>query len=190
MAEQTTLTLELRGGNLELFEARDHEILVEGPAGTGKTRTILELLNRLCHAYPKLRCLITRRYSTTLTTTCLVTLRDKVLHPLDGVHYFGGSKEKPAAFTYPNGSTIVVGGMDNPNLVLSSEYDIIYVNEATELSLEAWETLQGRARPPGVLKNQRIIGDCNPSSRLHWLNRRCDAGTTRRITTKLQDNPA
>ena len=188
--DEVVLDLELRGGNRELWMAREHEILVEGPAGTGKTRTILELINLLCGTIPKTRALIVRRYAVTLTSTTLVTLRDKVLHPLDGVTFFGGSKDRAAAFTYPNGSTITVGGMDNPSLILSSEYDIIYWNEATEGTEEAWETLQGRARPPGALKAQRLIGDCNPSSKLHWLNKRCDAGRTRRIVTRLTDNPA
>ncbi len=189
MAE-SVVALNLRGGNKVAFDARDKEILVEGPAGTGKTRTILELLNGLAHKYPGLRALIVRKHQVTLTTTCLVTLNNKVLRPDDGVVYFGGNKSEPAAYRYPNGSTIVVGGMDNPDKVLSSEYDIAYVNEATELTLEDWETLTTRVRPPGVLSAQRVIGDCNPSSERHWLNRRCNEGKMRRVKTRIQDNPA
>ena len=44
---EVVLRLKLRGGNLELYNARDPEVLAEGPAGTGKTRTALELINDL-----------------------------------------------------------------------------------------------------------------------------------------------
>lgn len=189
-AAEIVRPFKLRGGCDEAYYAREPEILVEGPAGTGKTRTILELLNNLAHSFPGLRACIVRKHQVTLTTTCLVTFNDKVLTPNDGVVFFGGSKAEPAAYRYPNGSTITVGGMDNPDKVLSSEYDIVYVNEATELTLEDWETLTTRVRPPGALKYQRIIGDCNPSHDKHWLLKRCMEGTTRRIRTFLQDNPA
>jgi hypothetical protein len=178
-----------RGGNLQLMRSREKEILAEGPAGTGKTRTALELVHLLARTYPKLRALITRKHQVTLTSTALVTFNEKVLHPVDGVAFFGGNKDEPAAYRYGNGSRIVVGGMDNASKILSSEYDIIYVNEATELSEEDWETLTTRLRN-GVLKHMRIIGDCNPAHSRHWLNRRCQQGKTQRIRTRLEDNPA
>lgn len=186
---ETVIDFKVRGGNREFWRARDREILVEGPAGTGKTRTILELLNDLCIHFPGMRALIVRKHQVTLTTTCLVTFNTKVIHNGDGVKFFGGSKDEPAAYQYANGSRIVVGGMDNPDKVLSSEYDFIYANEATELSLEEWETLTSRLRN-GVLEHMRIVADCNPASEKHWLNRRCTDGKTRRIRTFLEDNPA
>lgn len=186
---QEVLTFTVRGGNRALWESRDKEIVAEGPSGTGKTRTILELIHRSCHKYPKLRVLIVRKYGATLTNTCLVTYREKVLRKQDGVTFFGGSKDKPAAFTYPNGSTIVVGGMDDPDKVLSAEYDLIYENEGTELNEESHETLLTRLRN-GVLPNMRIIADCNPTAAKNWLHQRCDRGQARVIYSRLTDNPA
>ena len=185
---EQVVTFELRGGNRLIFEARDPEILVEGMAGTGKTRTILELINALCHRFPGMRAVIVRKVRDTLATTALVTFEKKVLRPGDGVVFFGGSKHEPAAYRYPNGSQINVGGMDNAEKILSSEYDLVYPNEAPELSIEDWETLMSRLRN-GVLPNPRIIGDCNPTFGAHWLNKRCEAGVTRRIVTRLEDNP-
>lgn len=182
-------TFKLRGGNKDLFEARDKEVVAEGPSGTGKTRTILELINLLCHKYPGLRVLIVRKHAVTLTNTCLVTLNEKVLKPQDGVKFFGGSTSKPAAYVYPNGSSIVVGGMDDPDKVLSAEYDLIYANEATELTEESWETLLTRLRN-GVLPNMRIIADCNPTAAKNWLHQRCDRGDAKVIYSRLTDNPA
>ena len=191
-APEVTLTLELRGGNRELFAARDPEILAEGPAGTGKTRTILEMINLICHKYPGVRWLFLRKHAVTLTTTALVTFDTKVLHNGDRVRFFGGNQHEPSMYRYPNGSVIVVGGMGNANereKILSSEYDGIYCNEATELTLDDWETLSTRLRN-GVLPNPRIIGDCNPTYGTHWLMQRTDAGQTRLIRSQLADNPA
>lgn len=186
--EVLTPVFKLRGGNLELYTAREKELVAEGPSGTGKTRTILELINALCHKYPGLRVAIVRKHGVTLTNTCLVTFNEKVLHKLDGVSFFGGNKYEPASYRYPNGSRIIVGGMDDPDKVLSSEYDLIYWNEATEGSEEAWETLLTRLRN-GVLTHMRIIGDCNPTASKNWLHQRCDKGQARAIFTTHRDNP-
>ncbi len=177
-----------------LWEAREREVLVEGPRGTGKTRTILELINALCRAYAGLSVLIVRKYQKTLATTCLKTLNEQVLHDGDGVTFFGGSDNEPAAYRYPNGSRIVVGGMDNPEKVKSSEYDLIYENESTELTEDDHESLLPLLRHlvlgHRLIESQRILADCNPANLGHWLNQRCESGSMRRIRTTLKDNPA
>lgn len=187
--QQEVRQLKLRAGNYDAYHADEPEVLVEGPAGTGKTRTVLERFNNTCHSHPGARLLIMRKHAVTLGSTCLATLRDKVLTPYDQVKFFGGNDERPAAYEYRNGSSIVVAGMDDPGKTLSSEYDKIFVNEATELTLEDWETLKRplRKRTPGV--TQQLIGDCNPSHDKHWLLIRCLEGRTRRIKTYLRDNP-
>mgnify|MGYP001562253384 CR=1 FL=1 len=194
MTTEVVRTLKLRGGNRELWAARDRELLVEGPRGTGKTRTILELINDLCQAFPGLVVLIVRKYQRTLASTCLRTLNEQVLHNGDGVSFFGGSADEPASYRYRNGSRIVVGGMDNADKVKSSEYSLVYANEVTELTEDDWESLLPLLRQlrdgERPIEAQRIIGDCNPADSGHWLNRRCEAGKTRRIRTTLRDNPA
>src|SRR3990167_2955196 len=194
LSAEVVLSLELRGGNREFWIAREREILVEGPRGTGKTRTILELLNALCQTFPGLAVLIVRKYQRTLSTTCLRTLNEQVLHNGDGVSTFGGNDNEPSGYRYRNGSRIVVGGMDNADKVKSSEYDIIYCNEATEITEDDWESLLPLARHQidgkRVISNQRIIGDCNPANSGHWINQRCERGVTKRIKTTLKDNPS
>ena len=155
---------------------------------TGKTFAILTFIHLLCLQYPNLKVLIIRKFQNSLTTSCLDTFNRKVLHPADPVKFYGGSKSEAAAYRYNNGSRIIVGGMDDPDKVLSSEYDFIYVNEVTELTEEDYETLTTRLRN-GVLPKMRIVSDCNPSHDRHWVNLRCIAGTCRRIVTRLEDNP-
>ena len=170
-----------------LFTALDPEILVDGPAGTGKTYAVCHLIHAACLEFPGVRVLMCRKTLTSLTASALVTFQEKV-QPA-AAEFFGGSSAEPASFRYDNGSRIVVGGMDNPSKILSSEYDLIYVNEATELTEEDWETLTTRLRN-GVLKHPRIIGDCNPTYDRHWLLQRVLRGATRRIRSTHADNPS
>lgn len=182
-----------RGAAAQMMTCHDREQLLEGPAGSGKTRPILELFHLFATNYPGFRGLITRKVGATLATSTLVTFRRNVLKPQDRVRFFGGSKDRPAAFQYPNGSEIVVGGLDvgadgQQSKVLSNEYDAIYPNEAVELTLEDWETLTTRLRP-FVLKHPRLIGDTNPAAGKHWLNKRCEEGKVTRFRSRLEDNP-
>jgi hypothetical protein len=179
---------EPKGAILDLFNARDPEILVVGPAGTGKTYGVLQLIHLLCLNHPGMRALICRKTLVSLTGTALTTLREKVLTPDDPVKFFGGSHAEPASFRYANGSRIVVGGMDSPSKILSSEYDLAYVNEATECSEEDIETLTTRLRN-GVLRYPRLLMDCNPSYERHHLLKRCQRGQTRMIKSTHTDNP-
>ncbi len=186
--------LDLRGGNWLFWNARDREILLEGPRGTGKTRTVLELMDALSRKFAGFSALIVRKYQRTLTSTCLTTFNQQVLPGRGGVSFFGGSESEPASYRYRNGSRITLGGMDNPEKVKSSEYDFVFENEGTELSEDEHESLlpllRHQVNGQRLIENQRIVTDCNPANSGHWLNQRCERGQTRRIVTRLQDNPA
>lgn len=186
--KELILKLEFRGGNREFAECLEPEVLLEGGSGTGKTYTILTVGHTICTNYPGTKGLIVRKYQVNLTSTCLDTFNNEVLHPADGVKFFGGSKNEAAGYRYPNGSRITVGGMDDPDKILSSQYDWIYFNEATEGTLDDWEKLTTRLRA-GHIRIMQIWGDCNPVHDRHWLNLRCLEGLTHRIRTVLEDNP-
>lgn len=194
---ETVIRLELRGGNEEAWFAREPEVLLEGPRGTGKTLTILHLINQIMHHFPGCQWLITRKYAVTLASTCLKTFNEQVLRPGDGTRFFGGSPDEPASYRYMNGSRITVGGLDNPKArekMLSAEYDGAYINEITELTeddLVAIKATLRHAKPDGtpIIEHRRVLSDCNPARRAHWVNQRCERGLMRRIKTRLQDNP-
>lgn len=186
---QTEVTVETRGAGALLFEHRDKEVLLSGPAGTGKTVAALWKLHLAALKYPGMRALMARKVGTALAASALVSFQQHVLGSGNfGVKFFGGSKIKPGQFEYPNGSVIVVGGMDNPDKIMSSEYDICYVNEATELDEADWESITSRLRF-GRMPYQQVFGDCNPSYPSHWLKRRCTAGKTVELPSKHEDNP-
>lgn len=184
-----TLSYEPSGAAAELFRRRDPEVLLSGPAGTGKSRACLEKLHLLCaHRYPGMRALMVRKTHVSLTSTTLVTYAEKVRPDLDGVKFFGGSAKEPPQYRYPNGSRVVVGGLDKPRKIMSSEYDLVYVPEATDLSVTDWESLTTRLRN-GVMPYQQLIADCNPDAPTHWLKQRVDRGTTAMLESRHEDNP-
>jgi len=180
-----------RGSAAEIFRARDAEVLMSGPAGTGKSRACLEKLNIQALKYPGMRGAIVRKTQVSLGSTALKTWRNDVVRELlasGEIYFYGGSAEEPPQYRYRNGSTIMVIGMDKPTRILSSEYDTIYVQEAIELTVTDWEAITTRLRN-GVIPYQQLIADCNPDFPSHWLKKRCDVGTTRMINCRHEDNP-
>lgn len=189
-----------RGAAARLFECRKKEVLLAGPAGTGKSLACLEKLHMAMLVNPGAKGLIVRRTLASLGGTALATWRKFVVtEALETglVQFYGGSQEEPAQYRYFNrpgggiGSVVVIGGMDmNKSLkVMSAEYDMIYVQEATELTVTDWEALTSRLRN-WVISYQQLIADCNPSGPTHWLRMRADAGITTMMESRHEDNPA
>lgn len=178
---------ELRGGSLALISNRDIEVCLDGPAGTGKTFGALFKIHALLTYYPTAKALVARKTNTALAGSALATYRD-LLDPREDVRYFGGNKVKPAAFEYPNGSVMIVNGLDKPDKVKSWEFDIAYINEATECELEDIEFVRSRLRHDAIGYNQLIM-DVNPGPPTHWLNQRMNMGITKRLLSRHKDNP-
>ena len=140
---------------------------------------------------PGMRGLICRKTATSLGSTALVTFREFVAkEALDSgeMKFYGGSQQEAASYRYGNGSTIVIGGMDKATRIMSSEYDAIYVQEATELVEDDWEALTTRLRN-GKVSFQQLMADCNPGPPGHWLNQRCKRGACQMILCQHEDNP-
>jgi phage terminase large subunit len=180
-----------RGAAATIFSARDPEVLVSGPSGTGKSRACLEKMHMMALKNPGMRGLICRKTATSLSSTALVTWKRFVIpeaQTVGEVWFYGGSAEEPPQYKYKNGSIVALGGMDNPMKIMSSEYDIIYVQEATELTENDWESLTTRLRYWSI-SFQQLIADCNPSHPQHWLKQRCDRGICRILPSRHEDNP-
>jgi Phage terminase large subunit len=180
-----------RGAAADLLRRRDPEILLSGPAGTGKSRAALEKLHLLMLLNPGARGLIVRKTLVSLSSTALVTWREHVVAEAlasGELVYYGGSAEEPAQYRYANGSKVMVAGMDRSTRVMSSEYDCVYVQEAIELTEADWEALSTRLRN-GRISFQQLIADTNPSLPTHWLKARCERGSTAMLESRHEDNP-
>ncbi|WP_370665414.1 phage terminase large subunit [Streptomyces sp. IBSBF 2507] len=187
----TVVRYEPRGGAKTLLSARDQEITIAGPAGTGKSLAMLQKAFYTSLMVPDCRSLIVRQTHASLTGSTLVTFEQQVAPAAlaEGVvKWFGGSPRKPAAYQFANGSEILVGGLDRPEKFLSTEFSRIYVDEATQISLKALETLITRLRGNAATYRQIILA-CNPDHPKHWIKQRCDDGTMRMILSLHRDNP-
>lgn len=145
----------------------------------------------MCLLNPGMRGLICRKTATSLSSTALVTWRKFVVAEAmnsGDVHYYGGSAQEPASYRYRNGSTVVIGGLDKIEKIMSSEYDLVYVQEATDLTENDWESITTRLRNWQV-SFQQILADCNPSHPTHWLRQRCERGQTTMFKSVHEDNP-
>lgn len=175
------------GKALDLFSCRDAELLLSGPAGTGKSRACLEKMHLCAMKYPGMRGLIVRKTRSSLSESALVTYENCVL--VDGSPICeGAGRAHRMSYTYPNGSQLVVGGLDRPSRIMSTEFDLAYVQEAIEITEEDWELLSTRMRY-GHMPYQQIIADTNPGAPSHWLKQRADTGRLTLYETWHEDNP-
>jgi phage terminase large subunit len=187
----TTHRYRPRGTAQKLMECRAPEVLLSGPAGTGKSRACLEKLHLMALLNPGLRGLIIRKTHVSLGSTALVTFREHVAKEslaAGHVRWYGGSQSEAACFRYTNGSVINVGGMDKATRIMSSEYDVVYVQEAIELTVTDWESITTRLRN-GRVSFQQLMADTNPDTGTHWLKQRADSGRTLMLECRHEDNP-
>src|SRR5690349_10773472 len=189
-ADRQIVRLYPRGASAALIRNHEPEVVISGPAGTGKTYCALWKLHLAALKYPGMRGIMLRKVQEDLTASALVTYQERVLGAGNfNVRPFGGSKLVPASFQYPNGSTLLIGGLDKSDKVMSREYDLVYVNEATEITEEDWEKLTTRTRW-GRMPYQQVFGDCNPQGPGHWLYKRANDGRVTMLRSIHQDNPS
>jgi phage terminase large subunit len=190
MAE-TVVRYEPRGAALELFRSSDPEILLSGAAGTGKSVGALMKVHLTCLNTPRVRALIVRKTHASLAASTLVTFRQKVAAEAitaGVVSFYGGSAQEPASFRYANGSVIVVGGLDRATRLLSTEYDMCFVDEAIEVTAEDLDTIVTRLRN-GRISRQQLIMATNPGPPTHHIKQRADSGRCRLLYSTHEDNP-
>lgn len=175
------------GGNADLVYSHDPEVLVEGPAETGKTLAACWKSHLIATKYAGAQGAILRKTQASIYGSVLQTFQ----RVIDGapVKPYGG--EKPEKYIYPNGSVVWIGGMDNRDRVLSSERDFIQTCQTEEFSVDDWEYLTTRTTGRGaVIPYPQLFGDCNPGGSLHWIKQRNKAGHLRLIRTSHKDNPS
>lgn len=172
------------GAAKEVFSLHDEEILMAGPAGTGKSLGMLQKVHLMLSKYAKAKGLMSRKTRTSMTNSCLDMFQRHVLRPQDRVHFHKQDQQ----FNYPNGSQLAVMGLDEPKRIMSTDFDVIYIQEATECHENDWEMATTRLRSH-VIPYQQLLGDCNPDKPTHWLNKRVKAKKTRMLLSRHEDNP-
>lgn len=176
-----------RGSCEELFYDRSQEVCIHGPAGTGKSRAMLEKLHFCCLYWPGTRAMLIRKTRVSLTHTTLPIFEQHVCVENDPM-ITGRGRENRGSYHYPNGSELILLGTEDPERIKSAEVDIIGAEEVTEFSLHDWEMLL-RALRGGAMPYNQIIGACNPDAPKHWMRIRMDQGVTTELKGEYEDNP-
>lgn len=186
---QTEYVYEARGGAARLFDTRAREVLIEGPSRTGKTRGMLEKAYAVVSMYPRSRVILARKTRASMSESVLQTLEDHVIPP--GMPL--GSTEKRShrsKYAFPNGSEILLYGLDHTDKFMSMEGDRIFGFEWTEVSQRDHEKMMTRLSCQNTPFHQGCF-DCNPQAPSHWLNQRFlqPHPDRERIISRLEDNP-
>ena len=165
------MPVRLYGGAAELFVAEDRELFIVGGARTGKSNGALTKAKFVAHTYPGSRQLFVRMTRKSLSESILPDWENKILgreHPAIG----RARRTNRPAYYFPNGSDVVLGGLDDPEGFLSAEFDRIYVFQAEKLpDQKPWDTLLTRLSGAATPYCQ-ILGDINPGSDRSWVLKR------------------
>ncbi len=149
------------------FASRTRYTAYGGARGGGKSWALRRKVILMALRYPKLRVLIIRR--------TLPELRENHINPISAeLGSFACYSEIKKTFSFPNGSKIILGYMDSERDVLryqGQEYDIIAIDEATQISEYQFSTLKACLRGANSLP-KRMYLTCNPGGIGHaWVKR-------------------
>lgn len=136
-----------------------------GSAGSGKSYSIAQkIIIRCCSE--QIRVLVCRRYATTLRNSCFALFKE-VLTKWQ-IAQFVNIRETDMSITFPNGSQIIMVGLDTEEKLLSlNNISTIWIEEAYEVEKPKVEQLNLRMR--GNALNQQLLLSWNPISQQSWL---------------------
>ncbi len=143
--------------------------LLEGGSRSGKTFIALYAIVVRALKYPNSEHLICRfRFNHAKQSICFQTM-PKVLKAM-GLEAVVSLGRTDWIYAFPNGSKIWIGGLDDKERtekILGLEYATIYLNEASQISYDSYETILTRLNPPRGVPGRMIL-DYNPPSIQHW----------------------
>ena len=169
--KQTDRVLRIQGAPNErqklFFASRARYTAYGGARGGGKSWALRRKLVGLCLRYPGIRCLLVRRSYAELKAN---HVRPLLLEYGDAIDYHEGDK----LISFPNGSGIALGFCSADRDALryqGQEYDIIAIDEATQLSEYQFSIFKACLRGVGAVP-RRMYLTCNPGGIGHsWVKR-------------------
>lgn len=152
------------------------QYLLIGGYGSGKSYHIAFKLILAC-LQNRRKVLVVRQVFDTIYDSCYDLFKE-ILEGMDLLcdDYFEFKKTKmkvlaaksPLRIKFPNGSEILFKGLDNPEKVKSiNGVSIVWIEECSEVTPEAYKELLGRIRTPNI--SMHFILSCNPINRENWV---------------------
>lgn len=148
---------------------RHVEVLLEGGSRSGKTFICVRNIIIRASKHPKSRHLILRKhFSHVKQSIWYQTIPDVLDTAFPGLSVRENKSDWYIEF--PNGSQIWIAGTDDKERIekiLGTEWDTIYLNEASQLPFDTYDTFKTRLNPGEGVKPLFLI-DYNPPSKSHW----------------------
>jgi PBSX family phage terminase large subunit len=155
---------------------------------THNSKGALEKLHLCAMKYAGMRGIILRKTRKSITQSAQVTYETKVLPA--GTRGKGVSRlrTQEQEYRYRNGSIIAIGGLEDITRVMSSEWDMIYIQELIEVGEDEYEKCTTRLRN-WVMPYQQLLADTNPDKPTHWILQRVALGHLKMFESRHEDNP-
>ena len=152
------------------------QYLLFGGYGSGKSYAVAEkIIFKLMEE--KRTALVVRNVFDTIRESCFSLFKDilsemGILSEYRSLQAKGDGKvvavTSPMEIRFPNGSRIIFKGMDNPEKIKSVHgVSIVWIEECSEISFQAYTELLGRIRGKGVTKHFFLT--CNPVGKWNWV---------------------
>jgi len=174
---------------------RRSTILLYGGAGSGKSYATAQFIIMLwLMVIDPIKILITRKTNPSLKLTAYKLIL-KMLDELE-IEYIHMKSEQTIQLL--DGSEIIFRGMDDPEKIKSAEFNVIWMEEATEFTEKDFQQLKLRLRRPvvrlrdGEFLQNKIILTFNPISIHSWIYKfffEHDNQEVLKLHTTYQNNP-
>lgn len=162
-----------------VFEKNYHNtapiVVNVGGVRSSKSYSISQCVNFYCIEFPGLHVAIGRKVANTLKTSTLKTFisASVSMQLWDEENY--NKTDKYYEYDFHDGnplkSDIQFFGLDNAQKVMGSEYNVIWIDEATEFTFDDYTKLKTRlsAKKPQGWKQNKIILSLNPGDARGWI---------------------
>lgn len=157
----------------ELLDSRIYEILLFGGSRSGKTFLVCYYIVMRALTFGRTRQLICRKHLSDLVSSIILGTMPAVCELISPslLEYWNNNFNKLRSYIkFPNESMIWFTGFSDKKRTgkaLGNEYSTIFMNEISEINdYEVCEDL--KVRLAQKICFNRLILDCNPSTRAHW----------------------
>lgn len=147
-----------------LSETESRINLLCGGAGSSKSYSVAQWIIKKSYEEQNKRILVTRKTLPSLRITAYRLILD--LLQQYGLPYNLNKSE--LVITTPTRSEILFKSLDEPEKIKSAEFNYIWIEEATEITIDDYRQLNLRLRRQNNQINQMFLS-FNPISRLNWI---------------------
>lgn len=190
MQQDVDLTITATNVFFENQTAKESILVNRGGAGSSKSYSLSQLMLYKFFNENQKKILVLRKTLPSLRISTLPVMKDQLqMYSLwDKV-----TEEKVHLNWYYNGALIHFQGLDDAEKIKSSDWNYIWIEEATEFTWEEYQTIKLRLRAESKdgIANQMFLS-FNPIDERHWIKEKLvedPTQDTKEIVSSYRDNP-